>query len=74
VVEECAAPSAKPAEWKSDQAVTVSDRVVFSKAKPGSYFLAVGLKRPEFVKPTIRIAIETDTSGGWQILGKVNMK
>ena len=74
VVEECAAPSAKPAEWKSDQAVTVSDRVVFSKAKPGSYSLAVGLKRPEFVKPTIRIAIDTETSGGWQILGKVNVK
>ncbi|MCX6908732.1 MAG: DUF4832 domain-containing protein [Verrucomicrobia bacterium] len=74
VVEECAAPSAKPAEWKPDQAVTVCDRVVFSKAKPGSYFLAVGLKRLSFVKPTIRIAIEAETSDGWQILGKVNVK
>lgn len=74
VVEECAAPSAKPAEWKPDQAVVVRDSVMFSKAKPSSYSLAVGLKRPGIVKPAIRIAIETETSAGWQILGKVNVR
>ena len=74
VMEECAAPSAKPADWKPDQAVTVCDSVVFSKTKPGSYALAAGLKRPGIVRPAIRIAIETETSEGWQILGKVQVK
>ena len=74
MVDECAASSAKPADWKPGQAVVVRDSVMFSKAKPGSYSLAVGLKRPGILKPTIRIAIESETSGGWQILGKVNVK
>ena len=74
VVDECAAPSAKPAEWKPDQAVVVRDSVIFSKARPGAYSLAVGIKRPGIVKPAIRIAIETETSDGWQILGKVNVR
>ena len=74
VVEECAAPSAKPAEWKPDQIVAVRDNVVFSKAMPGAYSLAVGLKRTGFPKPTIRIAIEAENSDGWQILGKVNVR
>ena len=74
VVDECAAPSAKPADWKPDQSVVVLDRVIFSKAMPGAYSLAVGLKRPGIAKPAIRIAIETETSDGWQILGKVNVR
>jgi len=74
VVDEYAASSAKPAEWKPGQTVVARDSVMFSKAKPGSYSLAVGLKRPGILKPTIRIAIETETSGGWQVLGKVNVR
>ena len=74
VVDECVAPSAKPAEWKPDQVVAVRDSVMFCKAKPGSYSLAVGLKRPGIAKPAIRIAIETETSAGWQILGKATVR
>lgn len=74
VVDECAASSGKPAAWKPDQVGDVSDRVTFSKAQPGTYSLAIGIMRPGSDKPAIRIAIETESADGWQILGKVTVK
>ena len=36
--------------------------------------VAGDLERPLIMKPTTRIAIETETSDGWQILEKVNVR
>ena len=74
VVDECVATAAKPSAWTPGRAVDVRDRVAFNKARPGTYALAMGLKRPGLTEPTIRVGIDVKSSHGWQLLGKVSVK
>ncbi|MBN8217320.1 MAG: DUF4832 domain-containing protein [Spirochaetes bacterium] len=74
VVAHCAATATKTADLKPALMVDREDRLAFPGAKPGTYSLAVGLVRPGFAEPTVRIAIESKNIGGWQVLGPIQIK
>jgi hypothetical protein len=74
LVDECIASETKLSGWLPDKISEVHDKITFSNAKPGSYSLAVGIKRTGYEKPTIKIAVETETADGWHVLGKVSVK
>lgn len=75
VVDLCDAATSIPATWKSDTPVSVTDKLLFSKAAKGNYTIAVGIRRPnDELKPSIKLGIELKESNGWYELGEIKVE
>ena len=71
----CWPSECEPKKWSPDTTVTETPTLRFTKARPGSYRLAVGLFQDRDAKsPWIRLAVEGDTVRGWHILGSVKVE
>jgi hypothetical protein len=71
----CITRSSNPAKWASDKETTENIKIVFNKAKPGSYKLAVGLlENTKAVNPTIKLGVNLPIINGWYELGDVKVR
>ncbi|MEI6712288.1 MAG: HYR domain-containing protein [Verrucomicrobiota bacterium] len=68
------APNSKPSDWKPAKSVISQDTLNFTDVPPGTYSLAVGILTPNQPQPSIKIAIESESRNGWQILGQVQVQ
>jgi hypothetical protein len=74
VADTCEAVASRPAEWKPDQSLTVTETLAFSRARPGTYRLAVGIRRkPEDRQPSLLLGNALERAGNWQVLGTVRL-
>lgn len=75
IVRICDANNSKPALWKSDIPVTVTDIIEYADIRADNYTLAVGIRQPgDGFKPSIKIGVELNSIDNWYILGKIQIK